>query len=129
MLVCDLSGGVWSYDIDNLVLKAEEVKVVSKKQPTEEQIQDMIFAYKVVKHTKSNAIVFVKDKQTLGVGAGQPSRIDSTKIAIMKSKEFNLNLNDSVVASDAFFPFPDNVIEIAKVKASCIIHPGGSVRD
>ncbi len=124
-----ITGGYLYQERDNMVLKPEELKVVSKKQPTEEQIQDMIFAYKVVKHTKSNAIVFVKDRQTLGVGAGQPSRIDSTEIAIMKSKEFNLNLKGSIVASDAFFPFPDNVIEIAKVKASCIIHPGGSVRD
>ncbi|MCX6166319.1 MAG: bifunctional phosphoribosylaminoimidazolecarboxamide formyltransferase/IMP cyclohydrolase, partial [Ignavibacteriae bacterium] len=106
-----------------------ELKIVSQKQPTDEQVKDMIFAYKVVKHTKSNAIVFVKDRQTLGVGAGQPSRIDSTEIAIMKAKEFGMSLKDSVVASDAFFPFPDNVIEISKVKASCIIHPGGSVRD
>lgn len=124
-----ISGGYLYQDRDNIVLKREELKVVSKKQPTEKQIEDMIFAYKVVKHTKSNAIVFVKDKQTLGVGAGQPSRIDSTGIAIMKSKQFNLNLEGSVVASDAFFPFPDNVIKIAEVNASCIIHPGGSVRD
>jgi phosphoribosylaminoimidazolecarboxamide formyltransferase / IMP cyclohydrolase len=124
-----ITGGYLFQERDNLVLKPEELKVVSKKQPTGEQIKDLIFAYKVVKHTKSNAIVFVKDRQTLGVGAGQPSRIDSTEIAIMKSKEFNLSLKDSVVASDAFFPFPDNVIEISKVKASCIIHPGGSVRD
>lgn len=124
-----ITGGYLYQEKDNLVLNPDELKVMTKVQPTKEQIDDMIFAYKVVKHTKSNAIVFVKDLQTLGVGAGQPSRIDSTEIAIMKSKEFNLNLKGSVVASDAFFPFPDNVIEIAKVKASCIIHPGGSVRD
>lgn len=124
-----ITGGYLYQERDNLVLKPEELKIVSQKKPTDEQIRDMIFAYKVVKHTKSNAIVFVKDRQTLGVGAGQPSRIDSTEIAIMKAKEFRMNLKDSVVASDAFFPFPDNVIEISKVKASCIIHPGGSVRD
>jgi phosphoribosylaminoimidazolecarboxamide formyltransferase / IMP cyclohydrolase len=124
-----ITGGYLYQERDNLVLNPDELKVMTKVQPTKEQMDDMIFAYKVVKHTKSNAIVFVKDLQTLGVGAGQPSRIDSTEIAIMKSKEFNLSLKGSVVASDAFFPFPDNVIEIAKVKASCIIHPGGSVRD
>lgn len=124
-----IMGGYLFQEKDNLVLKPEELKIVSKKKPTDAQVKDMIFAYKVVKHTKSNAIVFVKDLQTLGVGAGQPSRIDSTEIAIMKAKEFNMSLKESVVASDAFFPFPDNVIEIAKVKASCIIHPGGSVRD
>lgn len=124
-----ITGGYLYQEKDNLVLKPEELKVVSKKKPTNEQVIDMIFAYKVVKHTKSNAIVFVKDRQTLGVGAGQPSRIDSTEIAIMKAKEFGMSLKDSIVASDAFFPFPDNVIEIAKVKATGIIHPGGSVRD
>ncbi len=124
-----ITGGYLYQEKDNLVLKQDEIKVVSKKKPTEEQMNDMIFAYKVVKHTKSNAIVFVKDSQTMGVGSGQPSRIDSTKIAIMKAKEFGMDLSGSAVASDAFFPFPDNVIEIAKVNASCIIHPGGSVRD
>lgn len=124
-----ITGGYLYQEKDNLVLKSEELKVVSLKKPTDAQIEDMIFAYKVVKHTKSNAIVFIKDKQTLGVGAGQPSRIDSTKIAIMKAGQFGMDLKDSIVASDAFFPFPDNVIEIAKAKASCIIHPGGSVRD
>jgi phosphoribosylaminoimidazolecarboxamide formyltransferase / IMP cyclohydrolase len=124
-----ITGGYLYQDRDNIVLKPEELKVVSKKRPTNEQLRDMIFAYKVVKHTKSNAIVFVKDRQTVGVGSGQPSRIDSTKIAIMKANQFNMNLEGSVVASDAFFPFPDNVIEISKVKALCIIHPGGSVRD
>lgn len=124
-----ITGGYLYQERDNLVLKPDELKVVSKKKPTDEQVRDMIFAYKVVKHTKSNAIVFVKDLQTRGVGAGQPSRIDSTEIAIMKAKEFGMSLKESVVASDAFFPFPDNVIEISKVKASCIIHPGGSVRD
>lgn len=124
-----ITGGYLYQDRDNIVLKPEEMRVVSKKQPTEEQLRDMIFAYKVVKHTKSNAIVFVKDRQTLGVGAGQPSRIDSTKIAIMKANQFGMNLESSVAASDAFFPFSDNVIEISKVKATCIVHPGGSVRD
>lgn len=124
-----ITGGYLYQERDNLVLNKDELKIMTKKQPTEEQINDMIFAYKVVKHTKSNAIVFVKDLQTRGVGSGQPSRIDSTEIAIMKAKEFNMSLKDSVVASDAYFPFPDNVIEISKVKASCIIHPGGSIRD
>lgn len=124
-----ITGGYLYQEKDNLVLRQDELKTVSKKKPTEEQMKDMIFAYKVVKHTKSNAIVFVKDRQTRGVGSGQPSRIDSTKIAIIKAGEFGMDLNGSAVASDAFFPFPDNVIEIAKVNASCIIHPGGSVRD
>lgn len=124
-----ITGGYLYQDKDNIVLKKEELKIVSKKKPDEEQLKDMEFAYKVVKHTKSNAIVFVKDRQTLGVGAGQPSRIDSTKIAIMKSQQFGMNLEGSIVASDAFFPFSDNVIEIAKAGAAGIIHPGGSVRD
>lgn len=85
--------------------------------------------FKIVKHTKSNAIVFVKDKRTLAIGGGQPSRIDSTKIAVTKAKEFQQDLNGSIAASDAFFPFADGLIEIAKAGAACIIQPGGSVRD
>ncbi len=92
-------------------------------------MQDLIFANKVVKHTKSNAVVFIKDQRTLAIGAGQPSRIDSTKFAVLKAKQFGLSLKDSVVASDAFFPFPDGIIEIAKAGSCCVIQPGGSIRD
>ena len=92
-------------------------------------MQDMEFAYKIVKHTKSNAVVFVKDLQTAGVGGGQPSRIDSTRIAVSKAKQFGLNLTGSVVASDAYFPFADGLIATAEAGAAAVIQPGGSVRD
>jgi phosphoribosylaminoimidazolecarboxamide formyltransferase/IMP cyclohydrolase len=92
-------------------------------------LEDMNFANKIVKHVKSNAIVFVKDKKTLGIGGGQPSRIESTKIAINKAEHYKNDLNGSVAASDAFFPFPDGVEMIAKTGAKAIIQPGGSVKD
>jgi len=110
-------------------LNQDELKVVTEIHPTKEQLEDMHFAFKVVKHTKSNAVVFVKDKKTVGIGAGQPSRVDSTKIAVMKAKMFNIDLKDSIVASDAYFPFSDGVEELAKAGAIGVIQPGGSVRD
>lgn len=122
-------GGYLYQDKNNKVADAEKINIVTKRKPTEEQMKDMIFANKVVKHTKSNAVVFIKDMRTLAIGAGQPSRIDSTKFAAAKAKQFNLDLKDSVVASDAFFPFPDGLIEIAKAGSCCVIQPGGSIRD
>ncbi len=92
-------------------------------------MEDLYFAWIVAKHTKSNSIVFVKDKTTVGVGAGQMSRLDSAKIAYMKAKEHGLDLKGSVAASDAFFPFPDTLLEIIKYGAVSVIQPGGSVRD
>ena len=105
------------------------LKIVTKTKPDEKQIDDMKFAVKIVKCTKSNAVVFVKDKKTIGIGGGQPSRVDSTKIAILKAKQFNLDLKDTVVASDAYFPFADSIAEISKAGSKAIIQPGGSVRD
>ena len=102
---------------------------MTEKKPTDDEIDDMLFAFKVVKHTKSNAVVFVKNKQTLAIGCGQPSRIDSTNIAIMKSKEFGHDLHGSVAASDAFFPFPDGLEALADAGATAVIQPGGSVKD
>ena len=92
-------------------------------------MEDLTFAWIVAKHTKSNAIVFVKNKSTLGVGAGQMSRLDSVKIASMKAEEHGLDLSDSVAASDAFFPFADGLMEIIKCGATSVIQPGGSIRD
>ena len=103
-----------------------EVRTVTKRVPTPEEMHTMRFAWKVSKHVKSNAIVFAKDGATLGVGAGQMSRVDSVKIAVMKAQS---SLAGSVVASDAFFPFPDGVEEAAKAGATAVIQPGGSVRD
>lgn len=124
-----VTGGFLYQDKDLVVFDRNSLKFVTEKKPTEEMINECEFAFKVVKHTKSNAVVFTKDKRTLGIGGGQPSRIDSTNIAIQKAKQFNLDLKDSVVASDAFFPFADSVLELAKVGVKCIIQPGGSVRD
>ncbi|MBK8550224.1 MAG: bifunctional phosphoribosylaminoimidazolecarboxamide formyltransferase/IMP cyclohydrolase [Ignavibacteria bacterium] len=124
-----ITGGVLYQDKNNYEVSKDDLKFVTKRKATAEETEDMLFAFKVVKHTKSNAIVFVKDKRTLAIGGGQPSRIDSTKIAVTKAKEFKQDLKNSVAASDAFFPFADGLIEIAKAGATAIIQPGGSVRD
>ena len=124
-----ISGGVLYQDKDNYTVSESDLKFVTDRKASSEEIEDMLFAFKVVKHTKSNAVIFVKDKRTLAIGGGQPSRIDSTKIAVSKAKEFGQDLKDSIAASDAFFPFPDGLIEIAKAGAAAIIQPGGSVKD
>jgi len=119
-------GGMLVQQSDLGELKSAELKVVSERAPTAEELATMKFAWKVSKHVKSNAIVFAKDGATLGVGAGQMSRVDSVKIAVMKAQS---SLQGSVVASDAFFPFADGVEEAAKAGAVAVIQPGGSVRD
>lgn len=124
-----IPGGVIRQDSDSVDLIEEQLKVVTEIKPSEKEIQDLRFAWKVAKHTKSNSIVFVKDKATVGVGAGQMSRLDSVKIAVMKAAEHGLDLKNSVGASDAFFPFPDAMLEMVKAGATSIIQPGGSVRD
>ncbi len=122
-------GGVLAQTADDVVLNESDLKVVTKKKPTESELADMKFAYIVCKHVKSNAVVFAAKGMTLGSGAGQMSRVDSVKLARMKAAEAGLDLHGSVAASDAFFPFSDNVEEIAKAGATAIIQPGGSVRD
>lgn len=124
-----IPGGVLVQDSDSISLNENELKFVTDQKTSEEELEDLKFAWKIAKHTKSNAIVYVKDKATLGVGAGQMSRIDSAKIAVMKAKEHGLDLNGSVAASDAFFPFADGLLEIIKCGAKAVIQPGGSVRD
>jgi len=119
-------GGMLVQQPDLGELKAAELKVVTQRPPTAEELATMKFAWKVSKHVKSNAIVFAKQGATLGVGAGQMSRVDSVKIAVMKAQS---SLEGSIVASDAFFPFPDGVEEAAKAGAVAVIQPGGSVRD
>ena len=124
-----IAGGWLVQSIDNHEIDINECEVVSQLKPTKEQLADMLFAWKVAQFVKSNAIVFCSMSQTLGVGAGQMSRIDSTKIAGIKAQNAGLSLKNSVVASDAFFPFRDGVDELAKYGASCVIQPGGSMRD
>jgi phosphoribosylaminoimidazolecarboxamide formyltransferase / IMP cyclohydrolase len=119
-------GGMLIQQPDLGELEDDKLKVVTKRQPTAEEVSTMKFAWRVCKHVKSNAIVFAKEGATLGVGAGQMSRVDSVKIAVMKAQS---SLEGSVVASDAFFPFPDGVEEAAKAGAKAFIQPGGSVRD
>jgi phosphoribosylaminoimidazolecarboxamide formyltransferase/IMP cyclohydrolase len=119
-------GGVLVQQPDLGEIVDAQLKIVTKRVPTPEEMQSMRFAWKVCKHVKSNAIVFAKDGATLGIGAGQMSRVDSVKIAVMKAQS---SLAGSVVASDAFFPFPDGVEEAAKAGAVAVIQPGGSVRD
>jgi phosphoribosylaminoimidazolecarboxamide formyltransferase / IMP cyclohydrolase len=121
-----VSGGMLVQDADIRPLTSADLKIVSKRKPTEEEMRAMLFAWKVCKHVKSNAIVYSRDGQSVGVGAGQMSRVDSTKIGAMKAV---LPLKGTVAASDAFFPFPDGVEEIAKAGATAIIQPGGSVKD
>ena len=106
-----------------------DLKIVTKRQPTEAEVQAMLFGWRVVKHLKSNAILYVGEGRTLGTGAGQMSRVDSSRIAVWKAGEAKLSLQGSVVCSDAFFPFPDGLIAAAEAGATAVIQPGGSVRD
>jgi phosphoribosylaminoimidazolecarboxamide formyltransferase/IMP cyclohydrolase len=121
-----VSGGMLVQDVDHRPLTSADLKVVTKRPPTDQEMRTLLFAWKVCKHVKSNAILYARDGQSVGVGAGQMSRVDSCKIGAMKAV---LPLQGTVAASDAFFPFPDGVEEIAKAGATAIIQPGGSVRD
>ncbi|SLN19613.1 Bifunctional purine biosynthesis protein PurH [Roseovarius litorisediminis] len=131
-----VSGGFLVQDKDNGTIDASDLKVVTKRAPTDQELSDMLFAWKVAKHVKSNAIVYVKDGATVGVGAGQMSRVDSCRIAARKAQDMAETLglptpltNGSVVASDAFFPFADGLLTAAEAGATAVIHPGGSMRD
>ncbi|HQU80484.1 MAG TPA: bifunctional phosphoribosylaminoimidazolecarboxamide formyltransferase/IMP cyclohydrolase [Azonexus sp.] len=124
-----VGGGLLVQTPDNFTAQASGLKIVTKVQPTAQQIEDLLFAERVAKFVKSNAIVFCGNGMTLGVGAGQMSRVDSTKIASIKAQHAGLDLNGSVVASDAFFPFRDGVDVLAAAGAKAVIQPGGSMRD
>jgi phosphoribosylaminoimidazolecarboxamide formyltransferase / IMP cyclohydrolase len=124
-----IGSGLLMQSADNRDMSAAELKVVTKKQPSPRQVADLLFAWRVAKYVKSNAIVFCGNGQTLGVGAGQMSRIDSARIASIKAANAKLVLTGSVVASDAFFPFRDGVDVVADAGAVAIIQPGGSMRD
>ncbi len=131
-----VSGGLLVQDRDNGARSLDDLQVVTKLAPTEAQMEDLLFAWKVAKHVKSNAIVYVRDGATVGVGAGQMSRVDSALIAAKKAERMAgaLGLPEpltkgSAVASDAFFPFPDGLMEAAAAGATCVIQPGGSMRD
>jgi phosphoribosylaminoimidazolecarboxamide formyltransferase / IMP cyclohydrolase len=124
-----VTGGILIQDRDSIVVNENELRVVTERKPTGEEMKDLLFAMKVCKHTKSNAVVYAKGGRTCGIGGGQPSRVDSSMLAVNKAKRFNMELNGCSVASDAFFPFPDGVIEAARAGAKSVIHPGGSVND
>lgn len=125
----NIPGGVIVQDADRATLDKDKLEIITERKPTEKELNDLNFAWIVAKHTKSNAIVFVKNSATLAVGAGQMSRLDSAKIASMKAQEHGLDLTGSVAASDAYFPFADALLEIIKYGAVSVIQPGGSVRD
>jgi phosphoribosylaminoimidazolecarboxamide formyltransferase/IMP cyclohydrolase len=124
-----IGSGLLMQTADNRELSVGELKVVSKKQPTPQQLQDLLFAWKVAKFVKSNAIVFCADGMTMGVGAGQMSRLDSARIARIKAEHAGLSLQNTAVASDAFFPFRDGLDVVVDAGAGCVIQPGGSMRD
>jgi phosphoribosylaminoimidazolecarboxamide formyltransferase/IMP cyclohydrolase len=124
-----VGGGMLIQTADSRDVDATELKVVTRKAPSKEQLADLIFAWRVAKFVKSNAIVFCGDGRTLGIGAGQMSRVDSTRVAAMKAGSAGLTLAGSVVASDAFFPFRDGLDVVADQGAVAVIQPGGSVRD
>jgi phosphoribosylaminoimidazolecarboxamide formyltransferase/IMP cyclohydrolase len=106
-----------------------DLKIVTRRQPTDDELRAMLFGWRVVKHVKSNAIVYAAADRTLGIGAGQMSRVDASRIAVWKAGEAKLSLKGSVVCSDAFFPFPDGLVAAAEAGATAAIQPGGSVRD
>jgi phosphoribosylaminoimidazolecarboxamide formyltransferase/IMP cyclohydrolase len=124
-----VSGGLLVQGSDIGTIAANDLKVVTEKAPSAAQIEDMLFAWKVVKYVKSNAIIFCKDNMTIGIGAGQMSRVYSTKIAAIKAGDEGLDVSGSVMASDAFFPFRDGIDAAAETGIAAIIQPGGSMRD
>ncbi|HZY19828.1 MAG TPA: bifunctional phosphoribosylaminoimidazolecarboxamide formyltransferase/IMP cyclohydrolase [Ramlibacter sp.] len=124
-----VGSGLLMQTADNREMTVGELQVVTRKQPSPEQLQDLLFAWKVAKYVKSNAIVFCKDGMTVGVGAGQMSRVDSARIASIKAGNAGLSMAGTVVASDAFFPFRDGLDVVIDAGATCVVQPGGSMRD
>ena len=114
---------------DIKIFSKKDFKIVSKRKPTLNQLKDLIFAFNVCRYVKSNAIVLASDKTTVGIGSGQPSRLDSCQIAINKMKKFNLQNNNLVAASDAFFPFVDGIEKLVQSGVRAVIQPSGSIRD
>ena len=128
-----IEGGILVQSNDEANTTKSDLKVVTAKKPSDDEIDDMLFAFKVCKHVKSNGIIYVKNKKTIGIGAGQMSRVDSAKIASQKNSEMDQSeentLDNSVVASDAFFPFPDGLLVAISSGATAVIQPGGSLKD
>ncbi|OIN85841.1 MAG: bifunctional phosphoribosylaminoimidazolecarboxamide formyltransferase/IMP cyclohydrolase [Alphaproteobacteria bacterium CG1_02_46_17] len=129
MTLRTISGGWLLQNADYGHITEADLKIVTKRQPTEQELKDLLFAFRVCKHVKSNAIIYAKDGKTVGIGAGQMSRVDSSRIAAWKAKEAGTQIEGSVVASDAFFPFPDGLLAAADAGATAVIQPGGSIKD
>lgn len=136
VMIKSVAGGFLAQTKDNIIVDKEDLKVVTKRQPSEQELDDLLFAFKVAKHVKSNAIVYAKNGSTVGIGAGQMNRLDSSRIAARKSDDAAKMINlkeplavNSVVASDAFFPFADGLMAAADAGVTAIIQPGGSIRD
>jgi phosphoribosylaminoimidazolecarboxamide formyltransferase/IMP cyclohydrolase len=124
-----VSGGFLVQSRDDARIMAADLKIVTERQPTPDEMADMLFAFTVAKHVKSNAIVYGRQGQTLGVGAGQMNRKDSARIAALRAADFGLELQGCACASEAFFPFADGLLEAAGAGATAVIQPGGSMRD
>ena len=124
-----VSGGFLVQTPDNILIDEKNTRVVTNRKPTDTEMQALLFGWKVAKHVKSNAIVYCTQDRTLAIGAGQMSRVDSARIAVEKAKLMGIDLKGSVVASDAFFPFPDGLLKAIEAGATAVIQPGGSVRD
>ncbi|HET7200302.1 MAG TPA: bifunctional phosphoribosylaminoimidazolecarboxamide formyltransferase/IMP cyclohydrolase [Burkholderiales bacterium] len=124
-----VAGGLLLQSPDSRNVKGSDLRIATRSKPTPRQLGDLLFAWRVAKYVKSNAIVFCKDGRTLGIGAGQVSRVDAARVAVLKAKGTGLALENSVVASDAFFPFRDGIEVVAKAGAKAVIQPGGSLRD
>jgi phosphoribosylaminoimidazolecarboxamide formyltransferase/IMP cyclohydrolase len=128
-MIKKVSGGILIQSDDTFAVLSEDLKCVTKRQPTPDELNDLMFAWRVAKFVKSNAIVYVKNRQTIGIGAGQMSRVISADIANLKAKEEGLEVQGAVMASDAFFPFRDGIDKAASSGIASIIQPGGSMRD
>ena len=124
-----VTGGMLLQDRDDGLVTQEQLEVVTRRKPSEHEIRDLLFAWKAAKFVKSNAIVFAKDQMTIGIGAGQMSRVYSTRIAAIKAVDHGLSVKGSVMASDAFFPFRDGIDSAAEHGITAVIQPGGSMRD
>jgi len=127
--VRSVNGGLLMQTRDLGLITAQELKTVTQRQPTAEELRDLLFAWRVCKYVKSNAIIYAKEQMTIGVGAGQMSRVVSSKVAAMKAQDENLPVAGAVMASDAYFPFRDGLDVAAQYGIKAVIQPGGSIRD
>ena len=124
-----VNGGLLVQDRDDGMITREDLNVVTERQPTDQEWRDLLFAWKVAKFVKSNAIIYAANNRTIGVGAGQMSRVNSARIAAIKAEHANLHVEGAVMASDAFFPFRDGIENAAERGIAAVIQPGGSIRD